>query len=134
MNVSVRISLGELLDRISILSIKALKITDHDKHANVCYEHMALCEQLEEIKKQYPKNADAVESSLKELESINATLWEVEDDIRACEKRKDFGEDFVTLARQVYQLNDKRSAAKYAINIKVKSKIIEEKQYTNYDA
>jgi predicted nuclease with TOPRIM domain len=132
MNINVRVSLGELIDKISILSIKAERITQHDKHANVCYEHGILCEQLEEIKQQYPKNADAIDKALAELTTINTELWEVEDNIRDCEKKSYFGEVFINLARQVYKLNDKRSAAKYAINIKAKSKIVEEKQYTDY--
>ena len=132
MNIAVKVSLGELLDKISILGIKADRIKDPEKHSNVCYEHMNLCDHLEEIKRQFPKNADAIDAALAELVKINTALWEVEDNIRECEKQKDFGEDFIRLARQVYHLNDSRSAAKYSINMKAKSKIVEEKQYTNY--
>lgn len=133
MNVNIRVSVGELLDKISILSIKADKIHDPDKHANVCYEHSILCEVLEDIKKQYPRHAEDLASSLKSLEKVNLKLWEVEDSIRACENAKSFSEDFINLARQVYKLNDERSKEKYEINKKVKSRVVEEKLYTKYE-
>jgi hypothetical protein len=133
MNVSIKVSVGELLDKISILSIKAEKIHDRERHTNVCYEHSILCEVLEDIKKQFPRYVDDLDKSLKDLEKINTKLWEVEDDIRACENVKDFGEAFVNLARQVYKLNDERSQAKYEINKKVRSRVVEEKLYTKYE-
>ncbi len=133
MNVSVRVSVGELIDKISILGIKATKIQDRERHTNVCYEHGTLCEVLEDLKRQYPRHAEELDESLKELEKINLKLWDVEDDIRVCERSKDFGEQFITLARQVYRLNDERAKAKYEINKKVKSRIVEEKSYTPYE-
>lgn len=133
MNVNIRVSVGELLDKISILSIKADKIHDPDKHANVCYEHSILCEVLEDIKKQYPRHAEELASSLRNLEKVNLKLWEVEDNIRACENTKSFSDDFINLARQVYKLNDERSKEKYEINKRVKSRVVEEKLYTKYE-
>ena len=133
MNISVRVSVGELIDKISILGIKANKIHDRERHTNVCYEHGTLCEVLEDLKRQYPRHAEELDASLKELEKVNLKLWDVEDDIRTCERNKDFGEQFITLARQVYRLNDERAKAKYEINKKVKSRIVEEKSYTSYE-
>jgi len=133
MNVSIKVSVGELLDKISILSIKAERIHDREKHANVCYEHSILCEILEDLKKQYPKHVEDLDKAVVDLERINTKLWDVEDNIRACENAKDFGEEFIKLARQVYRLNDERSQAKYEINKKVKSRVVEEKLYTKYE-
>ncbi|KRO56386.1 MAG: hypothetical protein ABS01_01850 [Pelagibacteraceae bacterium BACL5 MAG-120705-bin12] len=126
--IIVEVSVGELLDKISILEIKQDKIKDPDKLEFINTEHSILKNQLE---KNVQSNSKLQElfSSLKE---INAKLWVIEDDKRQCEKDKDFGEKFIKLSREVHFLNDDRANIKLEINNLTGSKIKEIKEYTNY--
>lgn len=121
----VPISLGELVDKITILELKIDKLQGEALN-NVRHERDILIQIFNEI----PQSVD--ESDLKSLRLINATLWDVEDSLRDHERRQDFGDSFVVLARSVYQLNDKRSTIKKQINLKAGSEIIEEKSYQPY--
>ena len=122
------ISAGELLDKISILEIKLEKIKDKNS--------------LDEIDKEYKilKNAQdsnieisgKIEKLFKEIKEVNTNLWDIEDKLRICEKNKDFGKNFIELARGVYLNNDKRAKIKLKINEILRSNIKEIKQYVNY--
>ena len=126
--ILVEVSVGELLDKISILEIKKEKIKDTDKLIFINDEYLVLTKQLD-------KNIslkDELKKLYVELKAINAKLWDIEDNKRLCEKNSDFGENFVKLSRDVHFLNDDRAKIKLAINDKTGSKIKEIKQYTNY--
>tara|TARA_B100000029_G_C17041088_1_gene765927 strand:+ start:179 stop:628 length:450 start_codon:yes stop_codon:yes gene_type:complete len=122
------ISPGELLDKISILEIKIVKISNKDKLEEVNKEYKI----LKKAKEANIEPAAEIESLFKEIKKINLDLWNVEDEIRACEKRKDFGQKFIDLARNVYLNNDKRAKIKSKINEVLGSNIKEVKQYINY--
>ena len=126
--IIVEVSVGELLDKISILEIKQGKIKDPNKLEFINAEHSILKNQL---RKNVQSNSKLQElfNSLKE---INAKLWVIEDDKRQCEKDKDFGEKFIKLSRDVHFLNDDRAKIKLEINNLTGSKIKEIKEYTNY--
>ena len=126
--ILVEVSVGELLDKISILEIKKEKIKDSDKLIFINDEYLVLTKQLDEniILK------DDLKKLYEELKAINAKLWDIEDNKRMCEKNSDFGENFIKLSRDVHFLNDNRAKIKLAINNKTGSKIKEIKQYTNY--
>ena len=126
--ILVEVSVGELLDKISILEIKKEKIKDSDKLIFINDEYLALTKQLDEniVLK------DELKKLYEELKAINAKLWDIEDNKRMCEKNSDFGENFIKLSRDVHFLNDDRAQIKLAINNKTGSKIKEIKQYTNY--
>ena len=126
--ILVEVSVGELLDKISILEIKKEKIKDSDKLIFINDEYLVLTKQLDEniILK------DDLKKLYEELKAINAKLWDIEDNKRMCEKNSDFGENFIKLSRDVHFLNDDRAKIKLAINNKTGSKIKEIKQYTNY--
>ena len=120
----VEVSIGEVLDKISILAIKLSKITDTEKLRNVSKELKALTSAI-------PKGM--LEDPLYEkLCGVNMRLWEIEDDIRECERIGNFNLDFIRLARAVYHRNDERAAIKKEINLKYNSDIIEEKSYSKY--
>lgn len=122
------ISAGELIDKITILSLKAEKIMDAAKLANVNYELAALMKTRQE---HIPETAKLSELHDK-LYEINADLWVIEDDIRACESKGDFGITFIALARSVYVTNDERAQVKRDINSLLGSKIVEEKSYHEF--
>jgi hypothetical protein len=126
--ILVEVSVGELLDKISILEIKKEKIKDKDKLKFIGDEHFILKEQLEKNVKSDGK-LDGLFQSLKE---INAKLWVIEDEKRQCEKDKKFSEKFIKLSRDVHFLNDDRAKIKLKINIHTGSKIKEIKEYTAY--
>ena len=126
--IIVEVSIGELLDKISILEIKQGKIKDPEKLKFINNEHSILKNQLENNVKSDEK-LNGLYQSLKE---INAKLWFIEDDKRQCEKDKDFGEKFVKLSRDVHFLNDDRAKIKLEINNYTGSSIKEIKEYTNY--
>lgn len=126
--VLVEISPGELIDKLTILEIKLDRIADAEKLANVRREFGPLKEKLQQS---FPNTAELT-ALTDELKQINLALWEIEDDIRECERLGDFGEKFITLARSVYRTNDKRAAVKYSINKLLGSEIIEEKNYAQY--
>jgi len=126
--IIVEVSVGELLDKISILEIKQGKIKDPEKLKFINNEHSILKSQLEKNIKSDEK-LDKLYLSLKE---INSKLWVIEDDKRQCEKDKDFGEKFVKLSRDVHFLNDDRAKIKLEINNHTGSTIKEIKEYTSY--
>ena len=126
--ILVEVSVGELLDKISILEIKLDKIKDPEKLKFIKDEHDILKNQLSENFKDY-KEIQSLYVSLKE---INSKLWVIEDEKRLCEKKTDFGEKFIKLSRDVHFLNDKRANLKLEINNKTGSKIKEIKEYTKY--
>ena len=127
MIVNTPISLGELIDKISILVIKEKKITDEKKN-NLIHEELTLLNKtLNEI-----INNNAINNYLKQLIDVNSTLWKIEDEIRDCEKNKKFDQKFIELARSVYITNDKRAEIKLEINNKFGSKIVEVKSYAKY--
>ena len=126
--IIVEVSVGELLDKISILEIKQGKIKDPEKLKFINNEHSILKSQLEKNVKSDEK-LDKLYLSLKE---INSKLWVIEDDKRQCEKDKDFGEKFVKLSRDVHFLNDDRAKIKLEINNHTGSTIKEIKEYTSY--
>ena len=126
--ILVEVSVGELLDKISILEIKKEKIKATDKVIFINADYLVLTTQLD-------KNIalkDELKKLYEELKAINAKLWDIEDNKRMCEKNSDFGENFIKLSRDVHFLNDDRAKIKLAINNKTGSKIKEIKQYTNY--
>ena len=126
--IIIEVSIGELLDKISILEIKQGKIKDAGKLKFVNNEHSILKNQLEKNVKSDDKLNDLYQS----LKEINSKLWVIEDDKRQCEKEKDFGEKFIKLSRDVHFLNDDRAKIKLEINNHTGSVIKEIKEYTNY--
>ena len=126
--ILVEISVGELLDKISILEIKQEKIKDTEKLKFIDEEHTILKDQLNNNIKSDQKLNELFET----LKKINAKLWIIEDDKRQCEKDKDFTEKFIKLSRDVHFLNDERARIKLEINNLTGSKIREIKEYTNY--
>ena len=126
--ILVEVSVGELLDKISILEIKKEKISDLDSLKIINSEYLVLKEQLKKNIKTNPEIGQLFDS----LKEINSKLWLIEDDKRMCEKNSDFGEKFIKLSRDVHFLNDKRAKIKLEINNHTGSKIKEVKQYTNY--
>ena len=126
--ILVEVSVGELLDKISILEIKQEKINDPEKLKFINEEHSILKDQLNNNVKSDEKLNELFES----LKQINAKLWVIEDDKRQCEKEKDFTETFIRLSRDVHFLNDDRARIKLEINNHTGSKIKEIKEYTSY--
>ena len=126
--ILVEVSVGELLDKISILEIKKEKIKDSQKLNFINDEYNVLKEQLNKNVKSDGK----FEKLFQSLKEINAKLWVIEDDKRMCEKNSDFGEKFIKLSRDVHFLNDDRANIKLEINNHTGSKIKEIKEYTNY--
>ncbi len=126
--IIVEVSVGELLDKISILEIKQDKIKDPEKLNFINNEHSILKNQLEKN----VKSDDKLEKLFQDLKDINAKLWVIEDDKRDCEKKKDFGEKFIKLSRDVHFLNDDRAKIKLEMNNHTGSAIKEIKEYTSY--
>ena len=126
--IIVEVSIGELLDKISILEIKQEKIKDPEKLKFVNNEHSILKDQL----KKNIKSDDKLNNLYQSLKEINAKLWIIEDDKRQCEKDKDFGEKFIKLSRDVHFLNDDRAKIKLEINNHTGSAIKEIKEYASY--
>ncbi|MDX8492004.1 DUF6165 family protein [Mesorhizobium sp. VK22B] len=127
--ILVEIAPGELLDKISILEIKAENIADISKRANVLLE----LEQLSRVRDEHLPTSEKLAGLYVELKAVNQELWLVEDNIRVEELNKRFGDRFIELARSVYRTNDRRAALKREINLLLKSAIIEEKSYESYD-
>ena len=127
MIISTPVSLGELVDKISILHIKNINIKDKEK-LKLIREELELLNQT--LNKHIKKND--IQKYLDSLIEINSKLWVIEDDIRDCERNKKFDQTFIDLARSVYFTNDKRSEVKLEINRKFGSKIIEVKSYEEY--
>ena len=126
--ILVEVSVGELLDKISILEIKKDKIKDPEKLEYIRDELFLLREEF----KNNVKSDKKIDEMYQSLKIINARLWTIEDDKRKCEKEKDFGENFIKLSRDVHILNDDRAKIKLEINNLTGSKIKEIKEYTNY--
>jgi hypothetical protein len=126
--IQIPISPGELLDKITILQIKAERIGDPTKVANVKTE----LEMLTRVWDQAVEADAEITALTAELKSINESLWEIEDDIRDEERNRRFGERFIELARAVYVTNDERANAKKKVNLHLNSTIVEEKSYQDY--
>ena len=126
--IIVEVSVGELLDKISILEIKQDKIKDPEKLNFINNEHSILKNQLEKN----VKSDEKLEKLFQDLKDINAKLWVIEDGKRDCEKNKDFGEKFIKLSRDVHFLNDDRAKIKLEMNNHTGSVIKEIKEYTSY--
>ena len=126
--ILVEVSVGELLDKISILEIKKKKIKDLEKLKFINDEYNILKDQLNKN----VKSNEKLEKLFQSLKEINARLWVIEDDKRLCEKNSDFGDKFTNLSREIHFLNDDRSKVKLEINNHTGSKIKEIKKYTNY--
>jgi hypothetical protein len=130
MLIEAPISLGELIDKITILEIKAVNISDAGKLKNVTHELKVLNEKVDQLLDSAGKTKLApLQQALKD---INQELWVIEDDIRDCERDKDFSDKFIQLARAVYVTNDKRAKVKKDINLAFGSELIEEKSYKDY--
>ncbi len=128
MQVTAPVSWGELIDKITILEIKLEKLGPGAQRDNVKREHDALAAVRDRLGAGRPWQAGAAE-----LKAINLILWQVEDDIRDCERDKDFGPRFIELARSVYRTNDRRAAEKRRLNEAMGSELVEEKLYKPYD-
>ena len=126
--ILVEVSVGELLDKISILEIKKEKIKDPEKLKFINDEYDILKEQLNKN----VKSDEKLDNLFQSLKEINAKLWVIEDDKRLCEKNSDYGEKFIKLSRNVHFLNDDRAKIKLNINNHTGSRIKEIKEYTNY--
>ena len=126
--ILVEVSVGELLDKISILEIKKDKVKDEEKLKFIINEHEILKEQLDKN----IKTDEKINKLYQSLKEINTKLWVIEDDKRQCEKESDFGEKFIKLSRDVHFLNDDRAKIKLEINNLTGSKIKEIKEYTSY--
>ena len=126
--IIIEVSVGELLDKISILEIKQEKIKDPDKLKFIKDEYSILKEQLNTN----VKSTGEINDLYKSLKEINSKLWVIEDDKRLCEKEKKFDEKFIKLSRDVHFLNDKRAKIKLEINTLMNSNIKEIKEYTDY--
>jgi hypothetical protein len=128
MAVTVPVSWGELLDKVTILQIKAERIVDADKLANVNRE---LAELTVVIERNGPLSSGA-QALMDELREANTALWDIEDNIRTCEREKRFDEEFIRLARSVYYTNDRRAELKRKVNQLLDSALVEEKSYESY--
>ncbi|MFC4309035.1 DUF6165 family protein [Steroidobacter flavus] len=126
--IKVPISPGELIDKITILEIKAANIGDPAKLANVKVE----LQLLQETWQTSAYAASNIDAEWKQLRDVNKKLWDIEDDIRDKERQRKFDQEFIELARAVYINNDERAAVKKTINTKLGSKIVEEKSYAKY--
>ena len=126
--ILVEVSVGELLDKISILEIKKEKIKDLEKLEFINNEHSILNDQLD----QNVKSNDKLNNLFQSLKEINAKLWVIEDNKRLCEKNSNFSENFIKLSRDVHFLNDDRAKIKLEMNNHTGSKIKEIKEYTSY--
>ncbi len=128
LSIKTEIGSGELIDKITILEIKSERIADQEKLKNVKHELSV----LSATRDAHLSNIDGLSVLTTRLRAINEALWQIEDDIRACEAQNDFGQKFIDLARAVYNTNDKRAAVKKEINLLTGATIIEEKSYTDF--
>ena len=128
--MKVEVSNGELLDKLTILELKLTNIADVQKLSNIQKEHDELSPLADQLFDSY---GEELKNFYRKLTEINSELWTIEDNIRECERNKDFGSDFVSLARAVYFTNDKRSDVKKAINLLTDSGFVEEKSYEDYE-
>jgi hypothetical protein len=124
--MKIEISTGELVDKVSILSIKNKKVINKDKLKNITKEYNIILRSMQQA------GIYVTSKEYKALETINLKLWDIEDRIRAKEAKKEFDDEFIQLARSIYFTNDERSKIKKEINLKYGSGIIEEKEYMEY--
>jgi hypothetical protein len=124
----IPVSWGELFDKVTILQIKSERMQDEDKLANVRRE----LSELEKVLQTAGALAPDVVSAMDGLRVANAKLWDIEDDIRDCEREQRFDAEFIRLARAVYYTNDERAALKKRINLLLGSELVEEKSYASY--
>ena len=129
MKILAEISVGELFDKITILNIKTKKISDNDKLQNIHTELKTLNDQSKKIT---VSDAQVLNDLVLKLQQINEVLWDIENFKRECEAKKDFGENFIKLSRDVHFKNDKRAILKKEINLLSNSQIVEEKEYSKY--
>ena len=129
MKILAEISVGELFDKITILNIKTKKISDNDKLRNIHIELKTLNDQSKKIT---VSDAQALNDLVLKLQQINEDLWDIENFKRECEAKKNFGENFIKLSRDVHFKNDKRAILKKEINLLSNSQIVEEKEYSKY--
>jgi len=128
--MTVPVSFGEVLDKITILEIKSERIADPEKVKNVRVE----LDELSATWNQAVQDQAAIADLREQLKAVNEQLWEIEDDIRDQEADQDFGARFIELARAVYVTNDKRAAIKKDVNLALGSRFVEEKSYQDYTA
>jgi uncharacterized coiled-coil protein SlyX len=126
--VETPIAIGELIDKITILEIKVARFTDATKTLNA---HAEL-EMLVERRERAIQATKALNALTVELKEVNEQIWDLEDAIRDCERRADFGPHFINIARSIYRINDRRASVKRRINLTFNSEIIEEKSYSAY--
>ena len=129
MTIRIPVSIGELVDKLTILEIKKFKITEQEKKSKIIKEYGLLQEVI--LESEVSKNIE-YQQFYNNLKKINQELWEIEEQIRIFEKDKNFGLEFVDVARSVYRLNDKRFEIKNEINIFFGSEIAEQKEYEEY--
>ena len=129
MSIRIDVSVGEIMDKLTILDIKAEKIEDKDKLTNICKERDSLLPAIA-----LPAyHTEKIQELRAELKQVNLRLWEIEDAIRLKEAEKCFDSEFIELARSVYFTNDRRAALKKKINMETGSKLMEEKSYQDYN-
>jgi hypothetical protein len=126
--IEAPVATGELIDRITILEIKVARFTHPEQTANARTELMLLCQRRAAVLPPDP----VVDALTARLKVVNERIWDLEDTIRECERRQDFGPTFVTAARSIYRSNDERAALKREINVATGSHLVEEKSYTGY--
>jgi len=127
--MKIEVSIGELVDKLSILEIKLLNIKDSHKSSNVYKELKTLNPYFQDLLDEY---GIEMKNLYIKISKINKTLWDIEDAIREKEAEEEFNEEFVELARSVYIINDQRAAVKKEINLLTKSELVEEKSYKDY--
>jgi len=131
-NLQIEISIGEAIDRLTILKIKLTKIKNYDQLKNIRTEHDLLEKAIHKFYPEAPIFPLRLDSIFGDLYKVNEELWDVEDEIRLLERDKNFGAKFIELARKVYVTNDKRAKIKKQINLNMNSNLIEEKSYAPY--
>ena len=129
MTIQVPVSVGELLDKLTILAIKLERIDDPAKLVNIAREHAALEAVVQAERLRAPEGVTALEQ---ELRAVNEQLWRIEDEIREHERQQRFDDGFIALARAVYRTNDQRAALKGRLNALTGSELVEEKSYAAY--
>lgn len=126
--ISTPVSYGEILDKITILEIKSINITDVKKRKNVKHELNI----LQETWDQNIEPSQGIDDLKQQLKKVNQDLWNIEDNIRIKESKREFDEEFIQIARSVYVENDKRAAIKKQVNLLLGSELLEEKSYEDY--
>lgn len=129
MSILAEISIGEFLDKLTILRIKSKRILDEARHKNIRKE----LQKLETVWERLGPEYGDITAEIGELKKVNEALWDIEDRIREKDTRKEFDDEFIELARSVYLHNDRRAKIKRTINIRLGSGLIEEKLYRNYE-